>query len=88
MQEMPKKHLPMLRVRPPKRQLRRTMALRTTLSERFECHGCFLVTYTVSALTNLNLSLSLSNLSIIRLTDVLLFATVCTVTSDLTFISP
>ena len=36
MQAMPKKQLPMLRVRPPKRQLRRTMAPRTTLSERFE----------------------------------------------------
>ena len=36
MQAMPKKHLPMLRVRLPKRQLRRTMAPRTTLSERFE----------------------------------------------------
>lgn len=47
------------------------------MSDLFEYSGCFLVTYTVTGLTNLK-SLSLSNLSIIRLTDVLLFATVCT----------
>ena len=49
-----------------------------TMSDCFECTGCFLVTYTVTGLTNLKVNLSLSNLSIIRLTDVLLFATVCT----------
>ena len=48
-----------------------------TMSDLSEYSGCFLVTYTVTGLTNLK-SLSLSNLSIIRLTDVLLFATVCT----------
>ena len=49
-----------------------------TMSDLSECAGCLLVTYTVTGLTNLKVYLSLSNLSIIRKTDVLLFATVCT----------
>ena len=53
-----------------------------TRSDLFECSGCFFVTYTVTGLTNLK-SLSLSNLSIIRLTDVL-YLLLCVLSSLVT----
>ena len=67
-----------------RKRLAMTLRHRTTLNEQAERPGCFLVTYTVTSLTNLKVISSLSKLSIIRLTDVLYLLLCVLSTSDLT----